>query len=725
MKSFRRTRRIEGRPPVTLPWGLTFLGIIAATVAAMVWNHTGSTTDQVEKSTVAAADLAALGLGITVLGVLYSRFRTRKAPVSAEIGSEWLERLATVMLSTWSNEAGRRRIVTPAPAVVRWRWVGDKPSPWPVPVPGTAPPIIPIAEGMPSVLSSGVVTRIHDELYARLPHGRLVLVGPAGSGKSGSMLLLMLAALDQRRSRTESPELYRPVPVWLSLGDWNPIRESLRQWAASTIARDYPSGWSQEVDERQALVNMEGGKMALFLDGLDEMPKELRTRALKRISEECVYIRVVLTSRTDEYTEAAAVSRLTNAAVVELQPLRPAAAARYLLRDQNGAYKPQWQQLARRIVQDPDGPLARTLNSPLYLSLVRDTYEASDPSRLLDARSFPDAPSVRMHLIERLFVVAYPEDVERSRAIRWLGFVARHMDGNRDISWWRTAYWVPGWQLGLLVAIPLTIFGVTLGLRSSFSALDLAIISLCSIVLPSVSLQYASMHPEKDWLSAQPVVITPRVPSLKDLALLFLRSYGAILGFTFVFSATIALWASVSSTWRDQFMLGWGDSGLPWPGGVPGMAVAGFAVGALLGLLITPAWVFNSLLAKWATPSHGLPASTPTSTYNASLRAHLLSGLSQASVFAVLYVVIASISGWRTRDWVTLCILTAMIFLGIGISSPWYVDVVLSIRHKERVRLIRILQESCGRELLRQVGANYQFRHAALQDYLAENAEGS
>ena len=73
------------------------------------------------------------------------------------------------------------------------------------------------------MLGSGVVTRLHDEMYARLPHGRLVLLGGPGAGKTAAMLLLMLAALDRRSSLTNGDERGRvPVPVWLTLGGWDP-----------------------------------------------------------------------------------------------------------------------------------------------------------------------------------------------------------------------------------------------------------------------------------------------------------------------------------------------------------------------------------------------------------------------------------------------------------------------------------------------------------------------
>ena len=31
-----------------------------------------------------------------------------------------------------------------------------------------------------------------------------------------------------------------PVPVWLTLGSWNPLQQTLRDWVAATLARDHP-----------------------------------------------------------------------------------------------------------------------------------------------------------------------------------------------------------------------------------------------------------------------------------------------------------------------------------------------------------------------------------------------------------------------------------------------------------------------------------------------------
>jgi hypothetical protein len=48
----------------------------------------------------------------------------------------------------------------------------------------------------------------------------------------------------------------------------------------------------------------DNGRIALFVDGLDEMPDTLRQRAVERLTAETVKLRVTLTSRPDEYRAA-------------------------------------------------------------------------------------------------------------------------------------------------------------------------------------------------------------------------------------------------------------------------------------------------------------------------------------------------------------------------------------------------------------------------------------
>lgn len=260
-----------------------------------------SSRSPVNTATVVAADLAAVALAVAILTPVGSWWRsgrrTAAAAGSASQAAAAADRLAVEMAGRWKQEAARRRIVTPAPVRVRWRWAAGLSAREDVtaaPAPG-AGLLSPAAGDRPGeALGSGVATRLHDELYARLPHGRLVLVGGAGAGKTAAMLLLLLAALDRRSGAAGDAERGRvPVPVWLTLGGWDPARGTLRAWAAERMNLDHPSLRAPAFGPDAAGELLRSGRVALFLDGLDEMPPEARVRALKRIEEEAAGLRLV------------------------------------------------------------------------------------------------------------------------------------------------------------------------------------------------------------------------------------------------------------------------------------------------------------------------------------------------------------------------------------------------------------------------------------------------
>lgn len=169
----------------------------------------------IDSATLYAGYLAApaiTGSLLVALALWWWRDRqARAAPTTPAQVMAAADQLAVRMLDTWRTEATERQISVPAPVRVRWRWGAADVTPPPVrlittPVVGTGPRPLPEPEPDPLsvLLDAGVVTRLHDELYRKLPHGRLVLLGGRGAGKTSAMILLLLAALEHRHRVPES-----------------------------------------------------------------------------------------------------------------------------------------------------------------------------------------------------------------------------------------------------------------------------------------------------------------------------------------------------------------------------------------------------------------------------------------------------------------------------------------------------------------------------------------
>jgi hypothetical protein len=437
-----------------LTWGWALLVVawcVAAVARVIIYVFAPvSASEQDHRIAVGATVLAAVVVMIVVPVVVWAWSRLRR-PVADPAGAgvstpeqvqEAARLLATRMSATWSQQVRIRGIRLPAPVRVRWEWaspqvampqeeVNASPAGFtdPPPIPGT---------GVGEVLGSGVVTRLHEEVYARLRHGRLVLVGGPGAGKTAAMILL-LAALDHRERVPEAERAGVPVPAWLTLGSWNLHRQGLRDWVTATIARDHP--YLRAVDFGPDAIGalFDTGQVALFLDGLDELPDAHRDQAIHRLRAEADGLRVVLTSGPDEYQATLDDgAHLPQTAVIELRPVDVRAAVDYLLADRTEPARQARTQVTDRLQAEPAGVLARTLNSPL-LGPALDTEQA-----------------LRRHLLDQTLVIAYPDPRERAHATYWLGWIAHHMN-TRNLPWWHIPSWVPRWRRGL-------VFGLVVGL---------------------------------------------------------------------------------------------------------------------------------------------------------------------------------------------------------------------------------------------------------------------
>ena len=223
--------------------------------------------------------------------------------------------------------------------------------------------------------------------YTEAGSGRLVIVGPAGSGKSGAAVLLILAALRYRRGDnsdlSEKDRSKVPVPVMFTLHGWDPDTQDVRAWLAEQLRQTYPL-FAGEGGAEDAAALVGAGKVAVILDGLDEIAEKLRPVALQALNRQAVF-RVVVLCRSAEMVAAAQDENLVGAVALELQAVDPDIAADFLegvhLGPAPEARTPAtdwWGELINRLRTARHSPLADALNSPLTLTLVRDTYRSGD-----------------------------------------------------------------------------------------------------------------------------------------------------------------------------------------------------------------------------------------------------------------------------------------------------------------------------------------------------------
>jgi hypothetical protein len=303
------------------------------------------------------------------------------------------------------------------------------------------------------------------EVLAKVPTGRLVVLGEPGAGKT---MLMVRLVLDLLRGRSAGG----PVPILASVASWNPADQDLRTWLAAQLIIDHPAldaAPSADRGERdQAAALLAAGLILPILDGLDEIPEDVRGSAISRINDALrPGEQLVVTCRSDQYREALRPEggvevTLRAAAAVQLRPLDADAVRGYLCADAGGPVaKARWDPVLK--VLGTEEPAGQALGTPLMASLARTIYNPRpgelagalrDPAELCDP-SLPDRTAVESLLFDAFIPAAYRHD-SASRwkapdAERWLVFLARHLDrtiGGPDLAWWQLPMIFPivqGW----------------------------------------------------------------------------------------------------------------------------------------------------------------------------------------------------------------------------------------------------------------------------------------
>src|ERR1017187_1613889 len=131
---------------------LIVMVVVVGSVVGVIW-RIHSSRNPVDTATVIAGELAAVAIAVTLLMAMGAWWQKGRLGAAAQVSTPAqvaaaADRLAEVMASRWRLEATGRRIVTPAPATVRWRWAADEVSAPRLevttpPAPGTGPPPMP------------------------------------------------------------------------------------------------------------------------------------------------------------------------------------------------------------------------------------------------------------------------------------------------------------------------------------------------------------------------------------------------------------------------------------------------------------------------------------------------------------------------------------------------------------------------------------------------------
>ncbi|MGI5213485.1 NACHT domain-containing protein [Plantactinospora sp. CA-290183] len=322
------------------------------------------------------------------------------------------------------------------------------------------------SEGGPLDLS-GRDGGIHDS-FRRIPSGRMMVLGPAGSGKSVLAMRLARRLVAERSADG-------PIPVLLYVASWDAASTHFDRWVVSQIANRYPRLAAAHPRWAEALRDLLDANVILpILDGLDETTEERAALCLRRLNE-LPTRRLVLTCRTGFYNRYLQQGeKLRGAAVVAIEPLDPAKVADYLLDAAPLAQVARWRPVIEEILRGGESELTAALSTPLMVAMARTAFDERasavqvDPSRVDPAEADPpdNDPGILVGLARdggrqavedsllseavegaiRPYRESWLSSWSPAATRRYLSFLAGHLEGQqgREFVWWRLPTEVPG-----------------------------------------------------------------------------------------------------------------------------------------------------------------------------------------------------------------------------------------------------------------------------------------
>jgi hypothetical protein len=225
--------------------------------------------------------ILATAYAVAVTLFVVRRRRRRFDPPDEQAVEQILRSLAVKVRDFWHQESGHRGLNK------------DSPDPWLLHTQWTAASRALADPSTPAVFGSTADMKGLIETFYRLDPRRLLVIGPAGSGKSTLCVLLLLELLQTRAEGDATPVIF-------SMSSYDPRHHDLLDWLSVRLTEEY--GIASVATSRWLL---ETGRVFPILDGLDEIPRRHRMAALGRIRATFHRERPVIVScRTQEYEQA-------------------------------------------------------------------------------------------------------------------------------------------------------------------------------------------------------------------------------------------------------------------------------------------------------------------------------------------------------------------------------------------------------------------------------------